>query len=133
MKSLAHVGSSAPAERLMRQRQEATRDAALQRDPSIHMQEKLAEPLRGLDEQVAKAGQDGNLTVGKVRVVKHHVDVMVYLADVSPQTLAALKQLGFAQTGESKAARLLVGSIDVRKLAELAKLDAVIRITPVVA
>jgi len=36
------------------------------------------------------------------------------------------------QTGESKAGRLLIGSIDVRQLVELAKLDAVIRMTPVV-
>jgi hypothetical protein len=96
------------------------------------MQAKLAEPLRGLEEQVAKAGVDGNLTLGKLRVIGHRVDVMVYLRDTSPQTIDALKQLDFVQTGESKAARLLIGSIDVRQLAELAQLDAVIRIAPVV-
>jgi hypothetical protein len=58
---------------------------------------------------------------------------MVFLRDTSPQTIDALKELGFVQTGESKATRLLIGTIDVRRLAELAKLDAVIRITPVVA
>jgi hypothetical protein len=76
--------------------------------------------------------KDGNLTLGKLRVVDYHVGVMVYLRDTSPQTIDALKQLRFIQTGESKAARLLIGSIDVRRLAELAKLDAVIRVTPVV-
>jgi hypothetical protein len=109
------------------------RDAASERDPSAVVQVKLAESLRDLPEQVAKAGKDGNLTVGELRVIDHHVDVMVYLRDTSPQTIDALKRLGFAQTAESKAVRLLIGSIDVRRLAELAKLDAVIRITPVVA
>jgi Ca-activated chloride channel homolog len=131
MKSLVHVGGSVPAERVIRQRQEEMRDAA-ERDPSMVMQAKLAEPLRGLEEQVAKAGMDGNLSLGKLRVVGHRVDVMVYLRDTLPQGIDALKQLGFVQTGESKAARLLIGSIDVRQLAELAKLDAVIRIAPVV-
>jgi hypothetical protein len=59
--------------------------------------------------------------------------VMLYLTDVSPQTIEALKRLGFTRTGESKAVLLLIGSIDVRMLGELAKLDAVMRITPVVA
>jgi Ca-activated chloride channel homolog len=131
MKSLAHLGGSAPAERVIRQRQEEMRDAA-ERDPSMVMQAKLAEPLRGLDERVASTGKDGNLTLGKLRVVDHRVDVMVYLRDTSPQSIEALKQLGFVQTGESKTTRLLIGSIDVRQLAELAQLDAVIHITPVV-
>jgi hypothetical protein len=108
-------------------------DAAGERDPAMILQAKLAEPLRGLDEQVAKAGKNGNLSVGKLRVVDHKVDVMVYVRDLSSQTIDALRQLGFVYTGESKAARLLIGSIDVRKLAELAMLDLVIHITPVVA
>jgi Ca-activated chloride channel family protein len=131
--SLARFSRSTASERSLGQRQEEVRDTAGERDPSIVMQAKLAEPLRGLGEQVAKTGKNGNLTVGKLRVVDHHVDVMVYLRDTSPQTIDALKQLGFVQTGESNAARLLIGSVDVRKLTELATLDAVIRITPVVA
>ncbi|HVF10022.1 MAG TPA: hypothetical protein VNA16_04420, partial [Abditibacteriaceae bacterium] len=92
---------------------------------------KLAEPLRDLAAKVEKEGKDGNLTVGKLRLIKYKVDVMIYLRDTSDKTLAALKQLGFAQTGESKAIRLLIGALDVRKLEELAKLEAVIRVTPV--
>jgi len=133
LQSLAQFGGSTAWERSSKRLQEDPRDAAVGRDPAMIMQTKLAEPLRGLDEQVAKTGKDGNLTVGKLRVIDHHVDVMVYLRDTSPQTIEALKQLGFVQTGESKAAPLLIGSIDVRRLAELVKLDTVIRITPVVA
>jgi hypothetical protein len=43
----------------------------------------------------------------------------------------ALKQLGFQQTGESKAVRMLIGTIDVRKLEELVKLEAVVSVKPV--
>jgi len=92
---------------------------------------KLADPLRGLGEKVAKAGQDGTLTLDKLRVIDYRVDVMVYLRDTSAQTINTLKQLGFVQTGESKVARLLIGTIDVRELEKLATLDAVIRVTPV--
>ncbi len=55
---------------------------------------------------------------------------MVYLADTSEATLKALKDLGFEQTGESKSIRMLTGTIDVRKLEELAKLTAVVAVKP---
>jgi Ca-activated chloride channel homolog len=130
-RSLAGFGKRSASERSQGQPREDVRDA-IARDPSMIMQAKLAEPLRGLDERVANTGKNGNLTLGRLRVVNHRVDVMVYLHDTSPQAIDALKQLGFVQTGESHTTRLLIGSIDVRRLAELAKLDAVIRVTPVV-
>jgi Ca-activated chloride channel homolog len=133
LQSLARLSRNLTSEHSWGQRQEEEKDASGAHDPSEVMRGKLAEPLRGLDEWVTKEGKDGNLTVGKLRVVDHNVDVMVYLRDTSPQTIDALKQLGFVQTGESKTTRLLIGSIDVRRLAELTKLDAVIRIAPVVA
>lgn len=92
---------------------------------------KLAEPLRDLAEKVEKRGRDGNLTVGKLKVVDYKVDVMVFLSDASEKTLKALKKLGFVQTGESKTIKLLIGTIDVRKLEDLAKLEAVISVKPV--
>jgi Ca-activated chloride channel family protein len=92
---------------------------------------KLDEALRGLAEKVAKDGKDGNLTVGKLRVIEYKIDVMIYLRDTSPETTQALKALGFVQTGESKAIKLLVGTIDVRKLEALVQLDAVTRVRPV--
>jgi Ca-activated chloride channel family protein len=92
---------------------------------------KLAEPLRDLAAKVAKDGKDGNLTVGKIAVTNFRVDVMILLRDASENTLTALKALGFEQTGESKTVSLLIGTLDVRKLEELAKLDAVIRVKPV--
>jgi Ca-activated chloride channel family protein len=92
---------------------------------------KLAEVLRDLAEKVEKDGKDGDLTISELRVVGYKVDVMIFLSDVSDETLKALGDLGFVQTGESKAVKLLIGTIDVRKLEDLAKLDAVIRVKPV--
>ena len=92
---------------------------------------KLAAALRELAKKVEKDGKDGNLTVGKLKVIGHKVDVMVFLRDTSAETLAALKKLGFVQTGASKATSLLIGTIDVRRLEDLAGLDAVIRVAPV--
>ena len=56
---------------------------------------------------------------------------MIYIRDRWPSTISALKKIGFVQTGESKAIKLLTGTIDVRKLEKLAKLEAVIRVTPI--
>jgi len=91
---------------------------------------KLAESLRDLTQKVMKDSKDGNLTVGNLRVIDYKVDVMIYLRDISAETLAALKQLGFLQTGESKTTRLLTGTIDVRQLEALAKLEAVTFVSP---
>jgi hypothetical protein len=93
--------------------------------------DKLDPSLRGLAARVEKEGSNGNLAADGLAVSNHAIDVMVYLADTSPQTLKALADLGFTKTGESKAVRLLVGTIDVRKLDALAKLTAVVKVEPV--
>ena len=121
------AGQVAVARERLAEADEEDVPAAQPADPG----DKLAEALRGLAEKVEKEGTDGNLTVGKLRVVDWNVDVMVFLADTSDETVKALKELGFVQTGESKAVKLLIGTIDVRKLEELAKLGAVIRVKPV--
>jgi len=109
----------------------ATEAADRERDPVKRARAKLAEPLRDLADKVAKQGRNGNLTVGKLRVIDYKVDVMIYLGDTSAKTMAALKKLGFVQAAESKAVRLVIGTIDVRKLEDLAKLGAVIHVAPV--
>jgi len=91
---------------------------------------KLDPALKGLAAQVEKDGKGGNLAAGGLTVSNHLVDVMVYLKDTSPETLKALADLGFTQTGESKAVRLLTGTLDVRKLEALARLDAVVKVEP---
>jgi Ca-activated chloride channel family protein len=94
---------------------------------------KLAGVLRGLAERAAREGADGSLTIGKLRVVDYRVDVIVTLAEASDDALARLRELGFLQSGESKAsAGLVIGSIDVRKLVALAALPGVLSVRPVV-
>jgi Ca-activated chloride channel family protein len=93
--------------------------------------DKLAPSLIQLEEHVAKAGNTGNYTLGSLRVMDYLVDVMVYLRDTSPETLAALRQMGFEVLGESKTVPVLIGRIDVRRLQALAQLEVVSRITPV--
>jgi len=91
---------------------------------------KLHETLLALTRAKGHERAKPDVGLERVHVVDHKVDVMVYLRDLAPVTRAALKELGFVQTGESKAIRLLVGTIDVRKLEELAGLDVVIHIAP---
>jgi len=92
---------------------------------------KLAEPLRDLASKVEKEGQNGNLTTGELRIINYRVDLMIFLTDTSEKSLAALTQLGFEPTADSKAARILIGTLDVRKLENLARLDVVVAIKPV--
>jgi Ca-activated chloride channel family protein len=107
-------------------------DEAWRQEANLSPEAKLANVLRELRQKVVDAGQNGNFTVGSVRVVDYKVDVILYLRDTSEATLSQLERLGFVPTAESKAVRLLIGRIDVRHLEALAKLDAVLRITPVV-
>ena len=93
--------------------------------------DKLADVLRGLAVKVEKEGKDGALTVGELKVVDYKLDVMIFLSDLSDETVKALEDLGFVKSGESKTVKMLVGTIDVRKLEELAKLDAVVGVKPV--
>lgn len=95
--------------------------------------DKLAKVLRDLARQVEAKGEDGDLDLDGLKVRDWTVDVMVYLGDLSDKTREALKELGFKVTGESKAVRMLIGSIDVRKLEDLAKLEAVRSVKPVKA
>ena len=92
---------------------------------------KLHESLRDLADKVQKQGTNGSFTAGELVVKDFKVDVMIRLSDTSEKTMAALKQLGFEQSAESKAVRLVIGSIDVRKLAELVKLETVVSVKPV--
>jgi hypothetical protein len=91
---------------------------------------KLDPALVGLAAKVAKDGKDGTLKVGDLAVTGHQLDVILTLSDTSKETLEALKKLGFSETGASKAGKMLFGSIDVRKLEELAKLPVVLRVRP---
>ncbi len=90
---------------------------------------KLSEALRDLAKRVETEGKDGHLKNDKLRVTAYKIDVRVYLNNAGEETLKKLKDLGFTIKAESKSIKMYIGSIDVRKLEELAKLEAVIRVT----
>lgn len=91
---------------------------------------KLDPALRGLAEQVENQSKEGDATIGTLRVEKFRLDVMIVLRDASAETLAALRQLGFEPSGETKAIVMVFGSIDVRKLEALSRLEAVLSVRP---
>ncbi len=93
--------------------------------PAADPRSKLAAYLQDLAGKVEQAGRDGSYELGKLRVVAYRVDVIVELTDTSDATRAALEELGFAVSADSKAGTLLIGSLDVRKLEDLARLPQV--------
>ena len=122
---VATISGRASASAEDRERRGPAEDAA--RTPT----EKLAEPLRRLAASVAARGDNGNFDDGRVHVAHYRLTVMVFLEDASVETLAALKRLGFESACESRTVRMLVGTIDVRKLDALAGLRVVREIRPI--
>ncbi|MBX7218772.1 MAG: VIT and VWA domain-containing protein [Blastocatellia bacterium] len=57
-------------------------------------------------------------------------EIQVRLADLTPETMDALKKLGFEVVAETKTAKLVVGRIAIEKLEALAELKAVRYIAP---
>lgn len=106
-------------------------DLQSERDSEITPVSKLSEALVGLAEKIEKEGRNGDLVIGAMTITAYRVDVMFFLNDVSEAALKALADLGFVQTGESKMVKMVTGTIDVRKLDDLAKLTAVARVMPV--
>ena len=106
---------------------------ALKKDESLTSEQKrertleikLAKELHGLAERV---GDNGKLDDGAIHVEDGKVEVTVYLADTSDETMKLLKELGLEVLVQTKAIRMVIGLIDVSKLEELALLDSVRRV-----
>jgi hypothetical protein len=75
---------------------------------------KLDASLSAIVEQLKQGGKNP----GKLKIE-------VTLADVSPETLAQLKRIGFETISSGKAPRTLVGRIAAEKLAALVELNAI--------
>ena len=86
---------------------------------------KIIKPLQGL---AAKLDKDGNYASGKVVVKGGKIDVAVYLFELNDKALAELSKLGFVKVLEAKAVKMVIGTIDVKKLEDLAWMDVVRRI-----
>lgn len=91
---------------------------------------KLAPELEGIAARVEKEGRGGTLVADALRVQEYRLAVMIYLQDSGAEVRAALQKLGFELVQEAGAVRALIGTIDVRKLEQLAALEAVIRVEP---
>jgi Ca-activated chloride channel homolog len=94
---------------------------------------RLAAPLRGLAAAVEKSGQNGSLLTPAVRVERYRIEISVRLSDSSAATMEALRRLGFTPKVAGKPGAVVTGTIDVRKLEELAGLPAVVFVTPVLS
>ncbi|MFA6449632.1 MAG: VIT and VWA domain-containing protein [bacterium] len=92
---------------------------------------RLAPELRGFAKMVAEKGKNGNLKIKGIEVKNWTVTVTVLMKELTKENLEALKKLGFIKLGESAAAKAAVGTIDVRKLEQLAKLGFVMYVEPV--
>lgn len=98
--------------------------------------DKLAASLRKLVEQAKTAGSaglaDGAVTIDGITftIRDGKVDVMIRLADLSTETLAALTKLGVDVLGHTKSVSLVIGRVKVAQLMALAELPVVRSIEP---
>jgi hypothetical protein len=83
---------------------------------------KLAEVLRGLEK---KLDADGDYAKGSVIVKDGKVEVAIYLREMSDEAVRKLTDLGFQKILDAPAAKMVLGSIQVSKLADAAMLDVV--------
>jgi Ca-activated chloride channel family protein len=89
------------------------------------LQVKLAPELQGL---AGKVKEDGSFSEGKVQVKDGRIEVTVYLGDASEATMTKLADLGFTVILKPQSANMVIGSIEVKKLEELALLKEVRRV-----
>jgi Ca-activated chloride channel family protein len=83
---------------------------------------KLAKALQGLAE---KLDDEGNYSSGKVVVTGGKVAVAVYLEKLDADSLKELTELGFEKLLDSPGVKMVIGNVEVAKLADLAWLDNV--------
>lgn len=100
---------------------------------AARVQGRLALALHGLAAKVAAANPDGDYTADGIVVQKWRLGVIVTFRTLNAEVRAALVDLGFEIQYEATAATLLVGQVDVRKLDDLAALDAVLAVRPLSA
>lgn len=90
--------------------------------------DKLDSALRELVRRVEREPENGSFTAGETKVENYRTEVILYLRDLSAESLESLERLGFEKSGEIAARSVVSGTIDVRKLEALAKLEDVVRV-----
>ncbi|TET36812.1 MAG: VWA domain-containing protein [Planctomycetota bacterium] len=91
---------------------------------------RLHKSLIGLAEKVKKEGKDGNLKLSGFDVTDGKVTLNIYLNDNSEKTLKKIKDLGVKILFEATGTKMLIVSIPVEKLEEIAQMAAVRYIEP---
>lgn len=86
---------------------------------------KLAKVLQGL---AAKLDKEGNFAEGKLVVKGGKLEVAVYLNKLDDAALKELEKLGFVKLLDAASVQMVIGSIEVKKLEDLAYLDCVRRV-----
>jgi Ca-activated chloride channel family protein len=86
---------------------------------------KLVKELQGL---AAKLDKDGNYKSDTITVKDGKIEVSVYLHELNDKALEELTKLGFVKILDSKAVQLVIGTVEVKKLEDLAWLDCVRRV-----
>jgi Ca-activated chloride channel family protein len=87
---------------------------------------KLVEELRGLAKKLDK---NGNFASDKLTVRNGRLEVALYLHRMDAETMKELANLGFVRIREDATKKLLIGTVDVEKLDDIARLKQVRRIT----
>jgi hypothetical protein len=89
------------------------------------MHPSIAALVERLKDKASKPGAD------EAKFVRNgKAELQVWLADTTPETIAALKQLGFEIVLEPKSAKMLIGRIALDKLAALVEQKAVRYVSP---
>ena len=88
----------------------------------VKIERTLVKDLQGL---AAKLDKDGSLKGEKFTVTKGKVEVEIYLDKLDDKAIEALKKLGFEKLVDSPGLNMILGSIEVSKLEDLAALDIV--------
>jgi Ca-activated chloride channel family protein len=86
---------------------------------------KLIKELQGL---AAKLDKDGNYKSDKLTVKDGKIEITVYLYELNDKTLEDLTKLGFVKILDASAVKMVIGTIEVKKLEDLAWLEVVRRI-----
>jgi hypothetical protein len=87
---------------------------------------KLVEELRGLAKKLDK---NGNFTSDKLTVRNGRMEVALFLHQMDREVLRELARLSFVRIREDATKKLLIGTIDVEKLDDIARLKQVRHIT----
>jgi Ca-activated chloride channel family protein len=91
---------------------------------------KLHPKLRGLAERVAKEGKDGKLTWDGIEVNSNRVRVQVQVMSFRDESLVQVKKLGLHEQSRTFMPDAIIGTIDVSRLDDLARLDVVVYVEP---